>query len=158
MIGKLYCPSKKCSQDVIAGSSTQQRWMERKPCGRWMAAWFQPNGTFWSILKLMFALMQSSHFSAWMHQLFLLHDRPSGIAGSIVWQMTPLPHIRQTPRSSWLRSTSSTWVAPRSSTYPTPPPGRRSMSGFHPKLELSRVWPPICKLWYPATLSLVCPE
>lgn len=42
-----------CAQDVTAGWSTQQRWTGRKPCGMWMAVWFQLNGKFWAITEVL---------------------------------------------------------------------------------------------------------
>lgn len=133
------------TQDVTAGWSTPQRWMGKRLCGMWTAAWFLLNGT--SFCLTLDKLVPINGSSRHMSNVFLLCS--SGTAGCTVWQTTHPPHTRWSPRSSMLRFIRSTWPGQVSSMFPIQPPARRSRSGFHLKLQLSEVWPQfLCKLCF----------
>lgn len=148
------CLCHDCVQDVTAGWSTPQRWTERRPCGRWTAAWFQLNGTTTFGFKKLWRVTTEKILKPSTCFFVTLQ----GIAGCIVSQKTPPPRIHRSPGSSWLRSTSSTWAAARSSTCPTRPPARRSTSGFHPKPELSELWVHFVVNYGFLPLYPTCPE
>lgn len=103
-------------------------------------SWMVQSATLWELwLKWPHGFLNPLYFGS------------SGTVGCTAWQTIPPPHTRQSPRSSWPRSTRSTWVPHRSSTCPTQPHARRSTSGFHPKPELRELALHICKLWSPAS-------
>lgn len=125
---------------------------------RWVIYTTEMNGknTMWEVDGSMvpaewYSIQHFKRFDLIDHiSLNPLYLGSSGTAGCTAWRTTLPPHTRQSPRSSWPRSTRSTWVPHHSSTCPTQPHARRFTSGFRPKPELHELLQIVCKLWSPS--------